>query len=171
MLAIQLRDTIQYVNENWYVYNEEFKSLLRNRQTPPIYNIVSTFDKLLLAWTTPKSVCPSISHLQVNSVHTPPALPLQTRNILGCLYSKLLGLVLEQCLLSSPKKKNTIINHQPKLLLLSCLIFCPSPCFYTQSIKQPMFLFHFILMHVSFPENFNSQEKPAAVSLLALHNL
>lgn len=50
---------------------KNFKSLLRNRYIPPIYNTVFKFGKLLLAWTIPKSVHPSVSHLQVNNVHTP----------------------------------------------------------------------------------------------------
>lgn len=112
---------------------KNFKSLLRNRYIPPIYNTVVKFGKLLLAWTIPKSVHPSMSHLQVNNVHTPPALLLYTRNILCYLYRKLLGLVLEQCFIILFFFLGLQRNHQPKLLLFSCLISCQCPCFYAQS--------------------------------------
>lgn len=141
---------------------KNFKSLLRNRCTPPIYNTVFKLGKLLLAWTSPESAHPSVSHLQVNNVHTPPALLPYTRNILYCLHRKLLGLVLEQCFRILFFFLGLERNHQLKLLLCPCLVSCQCPCFNAQSF------FHFILMQVSFPENFSSQQKPAAASLAPL---
>lgn len=144
---------------------KNFKSLLRNRCIPPIYKTLFKFGKLLLAWTSPKSAHPSVSHLQVSNVHTPPALLPYTRNISCCLHRKLLGLVLEQCLRVLFFFLELERNHQLKLLLFPCLISCQCPCFYARSF------FHFILTQVSFPENFSSQQKPAAASLLPLCNL